>query len=318
MGGGLWKRWLSWRQGAAARSRRFGSYHVVRVLHDGEKACVYEGRPPKGGEGVAIKAYKPLYNRTARRMRKRYGLRTEGEIGRLVAPSDAPEDFPVVRTFGEGWEFGDPSRCYYVVMEFVDGLNLKHLIGCADRWLAGHRPQVALAAARGLAAIHERGLVHRDVCTDNVVVRKDGRVKLIDLGFAAPEGIRFEEKSGTPSYMAPEQFDNKPLTAAADIYSFGVVLYELFTGRLPFVSRYSATNPDTVMRRTVELRDMHLREPPVPPREAAPGLPERLNDAILRCLEKLPADRFENMTRLCIELAQVDHAVQPDQDPRPI
>jgi serine/threonine-protein kinase len=316
MGKSLWNRLFSWRL-SAAESRRFGRYHIVRIVHDGEKACVYEARQPGSEESVAIKAYKSLYNRTARRMRKRYSLRTEGEIGRILAPADAPEEFPIVRTLGEGWEFGDRAKCYYIVMEYVEGLNLKHLIGCGDKWLRGNRLHVATMVARALVAVHERNFVHRDVCTDNVIVRKDGRVKLIDLGFVAPSGISFEEKSGTPSYMAPEQFEGKPLTAATDVYSFGVVLYELFTGRLPFTSQYSGKDPMMIARRTSDLRFKHLRDAPVPPRELVPEMPEQLNDLVLRCLEKAPEGRFPGMKQLCGELSHLDQRSSGVQDEPP-
>lgn len=305
MGRYFWNRWFAWGRGAA-ESRRFERYHVIRIIHDGEKACLYEARLPKSEQSVAIKAYKPIYNRTARRMRKRYSLRTEGELGRIIAPAEAPEDFPIVRTLSDGYEFGDTAGCYYVVMEFLDAVNLKHMVACGDSWLQGNRLRVAMTIARGLSIIHEKNFVHRDVCTDNVMVRKDGRIKLIDLGFVAPAGIRFEERSGTPSYMAPEQFEGKPLTAATDVYSFGVVLYELFSGKLPFVSQFSSANADMVARRTSDLRQKHAREIPVPPKELKPTISDSLNDLILRCMEKMPEKRFPSIQPIISALAQMD------------
>ncbi|MFH1602368.1 MAG: serine/threonine-protein kinase [Pseudomonadota bacterium] len=304
----VWSRIFGWAGHAASQSSRFGKYDIVRIIHDGEKAVVYQARSPDDQHFYAIKSYKRLYNRTARRICKRYNLRTEGEIGMMLNPpaGTVPEDYPIVRTVAHGKEFNDSTRCCFLVQEFVDGVNVKHLVGCSDPLLRERRLEIARTLGRALSIIHKRRLVHRDVCTDNILLPKTGCPKLIDLGFLAPRGIRFKEKTGTPSYMSPDQIRVRPLHPASDIYSFGVVLFELFTGELPFKSKFSASRPDLQMRRTSELMDKHLHEPAPRPSEIAPDLPDGLEPIIMKCLEKEVSRRYPDMRGLLAELSAVD------------
>jgi serine/threonine protein kinase len=303
----FWQGLFGWAR--PADSRRFGDFHPIRPVHDGEKAWVYQARRPPDGALYALKVYKPRYDRTARRMRKRYGLPSEGEIGLSLTPptatSDSSSDSLIVRTFACGFEYNDPARCHYLVQEFVDGANVKHMIGVADPRLRAKRLEILQAAARALAFMHEQGLIHRDVCSDNILFARDGRTKLIDLGFAAPIGLAFEEKSGTPSTMSPEQCQGRRLAPTSDIYSFGAVLFEVFTGRLPFLAARGADNPALAPRRLSELMQKHLREPPPKPSQLAPDLPEGLEPIILRCLEKLPERRYPNMKELLKDLEKL-------------
>jgi serine/threonine protein kinase len=301
----IWRELFGW--ALPAETRRFGDYQPVRPVHDGEKACVYQARRTPANGLYALKVYKPGYNRTARRMQKRYGLPSEGEIGLALTPptADADPNFPIVRTLACGWEYNDPTRCQYLVQEFVDGVNLKHMVGCADPRLRAKRLEILQAAGRALAIMHDQGLIHRDVCSDNILFSKDGRTKLIDLGFAAPPGIAFEEKSGTPSTMSPEQCMGRRLAPTSDVYSFGVVLFEVFTGSLPFSGARGSENPHHAARRASELMQKQLHDAPPRPTQAASDLPEGLEPIILRCLEKSPERRYPNMKELLRDLAKL-------------
>ena len=309
----LWKRLFGWMEPSAVESRRFAGYQIIKVIHEGEKSLVYQARSPEDDNLYVIKLYKPLYNRTARRICKRYHLRTEGEVGlALNPPADAPADeYPIVRTLAYGWEDGDPSRCYYLVQEYVEGVNVKHLLGCDDPELRRRRLDIVLSLANALAIIHKRGFIHRDVCTDNLMLRKDGATKLLDLGFMAPHGLAFKEKSGTPSYMSPEQFRAKPLHSASDIYSFGVVLFELFTGRLPFQSVFRADKPELQMRRTSDLHEKVLHETPPRPSELAADLPEGIEPVIMKCIHRAPEGRYDNIQQVIGKLVQIREREAP-------
>ncbi len=316
----LLKRMLRIGTAPGAESRRFRNYHIVRIIHEGEKAFVYQARSAKDDRLYAIKAYKPSYHRTARRMFKRYRLRHEGEVGMtLNPPPGIPEaDYPIVRTISFDREFGNPDGCLYIVLEYVDGFSVKRMVGCAHPLLRARRLDIARSLARALTIMHDRGFVHRDLCSDNVLVMKEGPVKLIDLGFAAPGGIAFEEKSGTPSYMSPEQCAGRPVNPASDLYSLGIVLFELFTGRLPFTSSIPADNPKLAARRVSELMQHHLHAKPPSPSEFAADLPPGLDGLILRCLEKNPERRPPTARHVMNELFQMEDSPPPDaHEPAP-
>jgi len=301
------KKLFGWMKRTSVESRRFGNYHLIKIVHDGEKATVYQARSGDNDALYAVKAYKRHYNRIADRMCRRYHIRTEGDIGRSLNPKpEAPaEDHPLPITVADGFEFGDKTRSYYLVQEFVAGRNLKNLVAHENTFETDERFRIAAMVGRALEIIHNRGLIHRDVCTDNIILCDDGRAKLIDLGFVVPRGLKFREQSGTPSYMSPEQFMIHPLNPPADIYSFGVVLFELFTGELPFTSIFTVNKAETQHRRMSELMDKHLREAPPRPREINADLPEGLEEIILKCLEKDPGARFQNMRRLLQAIAEV-------------
>jgi len=307
MGRSPWSRVSEWWRHLVSPPTRFGGYRPVRIVHDGEKSVVYEARSGDDDVPYALKVYKPLYNRTARRICKRYRIPTEGEVGQMLNPPPGQDErnYPIVRTVAHGWEYDDRTRPYYLVLEFVDGFNLKHLIGCEHPLLEQCRLDVAVSLGHALERIHGRGLVHRDVCTGNVLLYRDGRPKLVDLGFAAPQGLKFREKSGTPSYMSPEQFLIQPIYPTSDIYSYGVVLFELFTGRLPFTSALPSNQPQLVMRRSRELMDKHLKQTPPRPSRANPALPPALHRVVLRCLEKSPERRYRNMRAVLADLRRV-------------
>ena len=287
-------------------ANRFGPYNVVKVIHDGEKAMVYQAKHRTDGQVVAIKAYKKDFNRAALGIRKKYGIPGEGEIGVALTKACNKKQWPICKVFGYGHEFEKSDGNEYIVMEYVDGVNLKHLVSCRHELLARCRSQIIRRIVRGLAVLHAHDLVHRDFCTDNVIVTSSVRVKIIDLGFTARAGIAFEERSGTPSYMAPEQVQAQALSPRSDIYAFGVVLYEILTCRLPFTSSVAGDSPRQIAKRHKEIMDKQVNTPPVPPRQIDPNISEHLEAAALRCLAKDPNDRFADVAELFEAIKQAE------------
>lgn len=255
----------------------FGKYITTRVLGRGGMATVYEARDPMLDRRVAIKVIHPhLASETG------FGERFRREA-RLVASLRHPH---IVQLYDYDVENGQP----FMVMESLDGGSLK------DR-LAGLRAQgetmpldeierVLSALASALDYAHVRGAIHRDIKPSNVLFTPTGEPVLTDFGIAKilSDTVQFTLTGGvvgTPAYMAPEQASNGVMDARTDLYSLGVVLYEMATGRIPF----EGDSPTAVMLQ-------HLTEPPPPPRQFNSGLPQAVEAVILKALAKDPNERF--------------------------
>jgi len=286
---------------------RFGDYNIIKLVHDGEKSVVYQARHLYEDKLAAIKVYRQEFNRTIAKLREKYGVAGEGEIGLQLNPADGidPATHPLVITLGFGTEFGKADGNEYVVLEYLEGLNLKYLISCQHRLVTKHKIGIMRQVARGLRKIHEHGMIHRDFCTDNVLVADGPRAKIIDMGFVVPGGMAFEEKTGTPSYMSPEQINAEPLDEKSDIYSLGIVMYEICTGRLPFTSDLPDDTPKEAAKKRAEVMDKHLNDAPTPVRRLAPKTLPAVEDVIMKCIEKDPKDRFQDVKSVSRALPKI-------------
>ena len=191
---------------------------------------------------------------------------------------------------------GEDDGRQFIVFEYVDGENLKELVERTGRLPLRRALELTLATARGLAFAHENGLVHRDVKPQNVLLSGEGEVKVTDFGIArsldVDHGVtQTGTVMGTSNYLSPEQASGQPVTPATDVYSLGVVLWELLTGDVPFPG-------DNFV--AVALR--HINEQPPPLRELRPDVPPRLAAAVERALAKDPSDRFPSMSAFAEEL----------------
>ncbi|HEY2310299.1 MAG TPA: serine/threonine-protein kinase, partial [Gaiellaceae bacterium] len=191
---------------------------------------------------------------------------------------------------------GDDDGRQYIVFEHVDGENLKELVLRTGRLPVRRALELALAIADGLSFAHQRGLVHRDVKPQNVLLNQDGEVKVTDFGIARSLHVEHGVTQtgtvlGTGEYLAPEQASGKPVSAATDVYSLGVVLWELLAGDVPFVGENFVA---------VALR--HVNEAPPDLRERRSDVSPRLAAAVDRALAKDPARRFPSMDAFAKEL----------------
>jgi len=185
--------------------------------------------------------------------------------------------------------FGKAENPHYVVLEYIRGHNLKNLITSRSRTPYGStRSMFGCRSMVGLAFMHDRSLLHRDFCSDNVMIGTGWRAKIIDFGFCLPRGRSFEQRSGTPTYMAPEQFTVEPLTPAADIYSMGVVAYEMLASRPPFLTPFSHNDPDVQDKRTMALMEMHLRHRRRRCDRSILNVPAAVEAVFMKCLAKAP------------------------------
>lgn len=181
-------------------------------------------------------------------------------------------------------EHGKAEGTCYLVMDYVEAENLKILHARQDPLLAESVAQILIDAAIGLSDVHESGYMHLDFKPENILITRNGAVRLIDFDMAQPippKPVKFSKNPGTPGYMAPEQLKREPMDARADIFAFGVSAYELVTNQKPF----PGDSPGEILA-------AQLRGTPIPPRELNPGLPPALDSVILKCLERDPDRRY--------------------------
>ncbi len=282
---------------AGTGRRRIGGYELLEQIGHGGSAVVYRAADAAGRD-VAIKVIAGGYaaDETFRaRFRQEAELAAQLRHPHILAVIESGEAVPE----GAG-PFASPETVAYLVMEYMAGGNLTGLLAAPRD--ARQRCLLALAVAQQIGAAldwaHGAGVLHRDVKPSNVLVASDGRFVLGDFGLARvlQAGISLHLTAtglvaGTPAYMAPEQAMGRPADPRTDIYALGVVLYEILTGRVPF----DAETPMAVML-------AHVHQPPPPPCQIAPDLPEPLQDVILRALAKAPDDRFASAGELATAL----------------
>jgi serine/threonine-protein kinase len=255
------------------------NYEIGPVIARGGMSVVHKGRRVSDEKDVAIKLITPEHTALAEQLDIVFQKGSEGEVAAALR-----HDF-VVRTF----EFGKKGKQYWIVMEYVDGVNLKQLIDGGDPRWRNNRYRISIDVGRGLEYIHRNNLIHRDFCPKNVLLDAANRPKIIDFGLAVPAQLKNEwrfDRSGTASYMAPEQVRGHKVDVRTDIYAFGMTVYEVLTGRRPY--------PEAKTRQAKMTG--HLNLEPVPPRKYEPTIPIPLEHVILRCIAKDPDDRFQTMT----------------------
>ena len=202
------------------------------------------------------------------------------------------------------FDYGQNDGNYYIVMELIEGTDLRSYL-CSHTVLDVDRAIIiAHDIALGLGAAHRRGIVHRDVKPQNVLIGIDGSIKLTDFGIVSVYNNANAERLttsgmtlGTVQYFAPEQAQGEIVTPAADVYSLGIVMYEMLTGRLPF----DGNSPVVVAMQ-------HIQDKPEPPGQFNPDIPASLEEIILRCLEKKPGARFSDGSQLARALEKLGDA----------
>src|SRR5213078_561365 len=269
-----------------------GRYRIQRKLGTGGMANVYLAEDEVLGRRVAIKI---LDDRHA-------GDDQFIERFRREAKNAASLSHPNIVSI---YDRGEAEGTYYIAMEYLDGRSLKELIVAR-----GPAPvNVAIDYARQiLAAIrfaHRHGIVHRDIKPHNVLVDAEGRLKVTDFGIARAGASQMTEAGsiiGTAQYLSPEQAKGAPVDQTSDLYSVGVVLYELLTGVVPFTG-------DT----PVEIAMKHLSTVPEPPSASRAEIPRELDMIVLRALAKDPAERYQSSDEMDADLARVQRgaAVSP-------
>jgi zinc protease len=201
------------------------------------------------------------------------------------------------------YEFHRAGDSVYLSMEYVEGESLRSLLELEGRLETGRAIEFARQLAEGLAEAHRQSIVHRDLKPENIMIAPDGGLKVMDFGISrsyAEEATVTGSVVGTPAYMAPEQAEGKALDHRVDIYAYGLILYEMFTGEATF-------HGDTA----VEVALKQVRERPTNPTKLTPSLPRRIDLAVMKCLEKDPAKRFQSVEEAFQALAGVTAPDKP-------
>lgn len=247
-------------------------YTVVSIIGEGESAIVFGAFDVQTGETVALKMLRPECDKHSEAAE-----RFESEV-RLLSLFDHPNIVKLLDT-SKGGEYR------YFVMEYIEGITLKkHII---SRGALGTEEILFLSRQilSALNHVHQRGVIHSDIKPQNIVIVGSGNIKLMDFGIAKTLSEQTNEISevavGTVQYVSPEQAEGKPLDHLSDLYSFGVMLYEMATGILPFIDENAN-----------KIAAMHVNDTPIPPTVINEEIPSGLDAIILRAMEKSPADRF--------------------------
>jgi serine/threonine-protein kinase len=258
-------------------------YRIVGLVARSGMASIYRGLDERNDRAVAIKvphaemeADPILFDRFKR----------EEDIGKKL-------DHPgVVKVLDDE----ERSR-RYMVLEWVDGRLLRQILNEQKRLPPERAIRITLALCKALDYIHSEGVVHRDLKPENIMVGPDDQVKLIDFGIAANAGSRrltfakLTEAMGTPDYISPEQVKGKRGDARSDVYSLGIMFYEMLTGKVPF----TGPNPFVIMNE-------RLLNDPIPPREVNPEITPELQEIIYRALERDPNKRYPNAHEFALDL----------------
>ena len=259
-----------------------GRYEIHELIGVGGMAYVYKAYDLVEGRWVAIKILKEEFSNNSDFLRR---FRNESKA---IAVLNHPN---IVKVYDVS--FGDQIQ--YIVMEFIDGITLKEYIEQEGtiRWQeAVHFTTQILMA---LECAHEKGIIHRDIKPQNIMLLQDGSIKVADFGiarFLQSETQTMTDKAiGSVHYIAPEQASGDYITDKADIYSVGVMLYEMLTGKLPFVADNA-----------VSVALMQLQAKPVMPRELNPSIPRGLEQITMRAMEKNPVDRFQSAGEMLDDL----------------
>lgn len=266
-------------------------YELLDPIGRGGMATIYRGRDTRMDRTVAIKVLREVYSTDPKFVTR---------FQREAKAASALQHPNIVQVY----DYGQTDGNYFIVMELVEGTDLRRYLRSRGVLDIDRAIIIAHDVALGLGAAHRRSIVHRDVKPQNVLVGKGGAIKLTDFGIASVyKDINAERLTttgmtlGTVQYYAPEQAQGEIVSPAADVYALGIVMYEMLTGRTPF-------DGDT----PVAVAMQHIQDPPVPPSELNPGIPQAVEDIILRCLEKIPEMRFRDGSQLARALESLSEA----------
>jgi serine/threonine protein kinase/Tfp pilus assembly protein PilF len=264
-------------------------YQIIEELGKGGMGKVYKVHDIEIKEKVALKLLKPEIAADKKTIER---FRNEIRLARKI----------VHQNVGRMFDLGKAEGSYFITMEYVPGQDLKGLIRQSRQLTVGTTINIAKQICEGLAEAHKLGVVHRDLKPSNIMIDKEGNARIMDFGIARSleaKGITGAGVMiGTPEYISPEQAEVKEVDQRSDIYSLGVILYEMVTGRVPFEGE---TPLGIAMK--------HKSEMPKDPKELNAQIPEDLSRVILRCMEKDKENRYQSAGEVRSELEKIEEGI---------
>ena len=261
-------------------------YQIIEELGKGGMGRVYKAQDTELKEKVALKLIKPEISSDKKTVER---FQNELKFARKI----------VHKNVGRMFDLGKEEGSYFITMEYVEGQDLKGMIRQSKQLTIGTAISIAKQVSEGLSEAHKLGVIHRDLKPSNIMIDKDGNARIMDFGIARSlkgkgmtgAGVMI----GTPEYMSPEQAEAKEVDQRSDIYSLGVIFYEMLTGRVPFEG-------DTALSIAMK----HKGENPKDPREFNAQISEDLSRVILKCLEKDKEKRYQSADKIMSELEGIE------------
>ncbi len=261
-------------------------YQIIEELGQGGMGKVYKVQDTKIAEKVALKLLKPEVASDRKTIER---FTNELKLARKIRHENVCQMFDI----------NEDNGTHYITMEYVPGEDLKSFIKRSRQLTINTSVSLSIQICEGLAEAHKLGVIHRDLKPSNIMIDNEGSARIMDFGIAQSlktKGVtQVGVMIGTPDYMSPEQAEGKEVDHRSDIYSFGLILYEMVTGSLPFEG-------DTPLSIAMK----HKSEAPQNPRELNPQIPENLSELILKCLEKQKGDRYQSAKEILSVLREID------------
>lgn len=265
-------------------------YEILEKIGTGGMSDVYKAKCHKLNRYVAIKVLKQEFSENANFVSK-FRVEAQAAAG-LMHPN-------IVNVY----DVGEENGIYYIVMELVEGITLKKYIEKKARLSVKEAVSIAIQISMGIEAAHNNHIIHRDIKPQNIIISKEGKVKVTDFGIAkaATSNTITSNVMGSVHYTSPEQARGGYSDEKSDIYSLGITMYEMLTGRVPF-------NGET----TVAIAIKHIQEALPSPREYVPEIPVSVEQIVFKCCQKSPDRRYQSMAELVTDLKQ--SLISPDED----
>ena len=265
-------------------------YEILEKIGTGGMSDVYKAKDHKLNRFVAVKVLKQEFSENANFVSK-FRIEAQAAAG-LMHPN-------IVNVY----DVGEESENHYIVMELVEGITLKKYIEKKARLSVKEAVSIAIQVSMGIEAAHNNHIIHRDIKPQNIIISKEGKVKVTDFGIAkaATSNTITSNVMGSVHYTSPEQARGGYSDEKSDIYSLGVTMFEMLTGRVPF-------NGET----TVAIAIKHIQEEFPSPREYVPEIPICVEQIVLKCCQKSPDRRYQSMAELIADLKQ--SLISPDED----